>query len=677
VARSRYRSVRYDLEAAVAVARIVANAGGTIAPDLLAVALGYSGTNNGTYLTRLANARLFGVVGGRGLRVDLTDRGRQILAGIEPRSSGARREAFMAVPLFRAVFELWPTTPLEGRPQLADLLCQDFGEQPDKALLAAGKLLDSAVQAEIVRVRSDGKYEVKRSARSFTVVDNFRPSSLRALVVKSRSTQPDGRSRRFRPMRGGDMDESNLWLAEEPRGAEKGLARPNGRRRAGVVAAAVACLIIVVVPVSVALTGGTTHSSAHASKHHQTGSKPIALGKGPAEHEVLGALSATTDSGSFDFTYHLSTTPPTGTVPTTTTTTECHAVAAGSPPVGTTGVTSSAGFSGAVEVVGGSRTTPKKVKSGQLSAPALPGTTPGTTQTVTECSGGGPVENPGTPVAGTGVSNVNPKATLVDANVGTGASGGSGLTVSLRVDSTTLYEDLSNLETSLAPPPSMENASGQPISGFAGITESTIGMREGAIAMIGLASPTGYLDLYQQDINGASQTGTSTVNGAPVTQYQVAVDPTQLVNDPGITSEESQTAAAAITVLKNEGYTGTTDEVSIDGSGFIREVRSVARFSDGGTVVLDVVLSNFGCAGTVLMPGQQGSSTPPSGCTSPDTGAPTTTPSTTVPAVTGLAPKTTTTTTTTTEVPTTVVPTTVAPTTSTTAVQSTTSTTGS
>jgi hypothetical protein len=198
------------------------------------------------------------------------------------------------------------------------------------------------------------------------------------------------------------------------------------------------------------------------------------------------------------------------------------------------------------------------------------------------------------------------------------------------VDSTTLYEDLSNAETSLAPPPSQANDSGQAISSFASLTESTIGLREGAIAMIGMASPTGYLDLYQQDIDGAAQTGTSTVDGVPVTVYKVAVDPTQLINDPGITSEESQTATAAISVLNAQGYTGTTDEVSVDNSGFIREVDSVANFSDGGTVLLNVNLTDFGCAGTVLMPGQSGPSDPPSGCASPDTGvAPTTTTTTT------------------------------------------------
>ena len=65
MARSRFRSVRYDLAAAIEVARLADSAGGTIAPDLLAPALGYSGTNNGAYLSRVAGARLFGVVSGR------------------------------------------------------------------------------------------------------------------------------------------------------------------------------------------------------------------------------------------------------------------------------------------------------------------------------------------------------------------------------------------------------------------------------------------------------------------------------------------------------------------------------------------------------------------------------------------------------------------------------------
>jgi hypothetical protein len=689
VARSRFRSVRYDLEAALAVARVVDNAGGSITPDLLAVALGYSGTNNGTYLTRLANAKLFGVVGGRGSRVELTDRGRLILAGQEPSESEARREAFLAVPLFRAVFETLPTGALAGREEMAAWLSERFGEPEDKAPLVAAKLLDSAHQARVTHLRRDGKYEVSGRSAKFTVVENLRPGALLASVVKSRRTRSVGRSTPLHGVRGDDVDENQMWLDEEPQARAKGAGRVSRGRRIGVIAAAVACVAVVVVPLSVALTGNSAvHPSAQAPKHHHAGNKATTLGNGPAEHEVLGALSATTDSNNFDFDYSLSSTAPTSGTPTTTTTTVCHTVdlpetapgtAVGgvaqsitvSPILGTVPPTASgAAIASSSASASSSATKTKKaakvvVSSGSSGSSASP---PGT-QTATECTGG-PIENPGSPVTGSGVSNINPKATLIDATVG------SGLTVTLRVDGTELYEDLSNLETSLAPPANMADSSGQPISGFASITESTIGQREGAIAMLGMASPTGYLDLYQQDIDGATQTGTSTVNGVPVTVYQVAVDPTQLVNDPSITSEESTTATAAIGVLNAQGYSGTTDDVSIDNSGFIREVKSVAHFSDGGTVVLDVTLSNFGCAGTVLMPGQQGPGAPPSGCTSPDTGAAATTTTTTTtlaPATqssgtqsTGTGTSTPPTTATTTSVPatstTTVVPTTTQPT---------------
>jgi hypothetical protein len=608
VARSRYRSVRFDLEAAIALARIVDHAGGTITPDLLAAGLDYSGTNNGTYLTRLANARTFGLVAGRGERIDLTDRGRLILAGDEPLASESRRQAFLAVPLFRAVYESRPGGALAGRADLADLLCQEFGESVDKAPVVAAKLLDSARQAGLTRPISHENPQLRAPMGNFTTGENRRPDALRRRVVKFGRTQTAGLSPVPAGVTGGDMDDAQMWLDEGPDDHDPSTRRPPAWRRAGVVAAAVACLVVVGVPLGVAFTGASS-PTALTHQHHAKGAKT--LGSGPAEHEVLGALSATTDAGNYDFTYTLKATPPTQSVPTTTPTTICPVSSFSSSPQG-----------GAVVV-------PNGPNGGVVN--------PGGPADVTGCVEVTPINNPGTPVAGNGVANTNPQASLINATLD-----GNGLQVSLRVNSTTLYEDLSALQTGLAPSGPEANDPGQAISSFASITESTIGMREGAVAMIGLASPTGYLDLYQQDIEGAAQSGTSTIDGDPVTVYQVAVDPTQLVNAPNITPEEAKTATAAIAVLHNQGYTGTTDEISVDRSGFIREVDTVAHFSDGGTVLLNVSLTNFGCAGTVLMPGQQGSNDPPSGCTSPDTGQ---APATTVPSSTTTTPASTTTTT--------------------------------
>ncbi len=138
--------------------------------------------------------------------------------------------------------------------------------------------------------------------------------------------------------------------------------------------------------------------------------------------------------------------------------------------------------------------------------------------------------------------------------------------------------------------------------------------------MMGMASPTGYLDLVQPAVTSATEVGTATVDGVAVTQYQLTIDPGSLATAPGTSSEEQSAINAAIQTLTSQGYqthprprlhrrVGVHPRVGVDGD-----------LRDGGTVTLDAHFSNFGCAGTVLMPGQGGVSTPPSGCVSADTG---------------------------------------------------------
>ena len=131
--------------------------------------------------------------------------------------------------------------------------------------------------------------------------------------------------------------------------------------------------------------------------------------------------------------------------------------------------------------------------------------------------------------------------------------------------------------------------------------------------MMGMASPTGYLDLVEPAVTSAAEVGTSTVDGVAVTQYELTIDPGSLASAPGTSTEEQSAINAAIQTLTGQGYQTIRDLVSIDASGFIRESASTVTFSDGGTVTLDAHFSNFGCAGTVLMPGQGGDSTPTSG----------------------------------------------------------------
>src|SRR5262245_17715382 len=83
---------------------------------------------------------------------------------------------------------------------------------------------------------------------------------------------------------------------------------------------------------------------------------------------------------------------------------------------------------------------------------------------------------------------------------------------------------------------------GGSLGGFADLVDSTLGSRQVSVAMMSLASPTGYLNLAQDAITDASKLGTSTVDGEKVTRYQVTLDATHLVDRPGMSTEQRNTS---------------------------------------------------------------------------------------------------------------------------------------
>jgi hypothetical protein len=621
MARSRFRSVRYDLAASLEVARMAGSAGGSIAPDLLAPALGYSGTNNGAYLSRVASARLFGVVTGRGARLELTERGRQILAGVEPESSLARREAFLAVPLFRAVADAAESSKGYLPDDLARWLVDEFGEVEEKARSAADQLVASAGQAGLILRSEMGKLQLTTSVTNFTPVDNS------ASLIQV----PQLRWRRGkRSSTGGTvaMGEDGLWLDEE---SDRGSKQPRSWRRAGIAGAAALILVVVAVPVALVAGGSTPKPTAG----HGIGKHPR-IGNGQAEHDVLSALSATTDSGSFDFTYAISSTPASSASPTTTSTTVCHELkvpvptgsnSVGGASIGTNGggsiVSGSSSSSSDSSSFSGSSSFSVSPSNGSVSGTFTPesGSLPPGLQWKTEKVCNGPIVAPSPQVNGSGVINTNPLAMVASANIG------GGLDVVVRVNGSDVYEEGTG-DTGLAPLASDQGSSGSTLPGFAGLTEGTLGDREGAVAMMGLSSPTGYLDLIQPAISSATETGSGSVGGVAVTNYTVSNDLNQLAGAAGTSSAEAQTITSALALLRSQGYTSNSAVVAIDAAGFIRQVKSTDTFSDGGTVTLLATFSNFGCAGTILMPGQTGAGVPPTGCTSPDSPSSSTTTST-------------------------------------------------
>jgi hypothetical protein len=159
--------------------------------------------------------------------------------------------------------------------------------------------------------------------------------------------------------------------------------------------------------------------------------------------------------------------------------------------------------------------------------------------------------------------------------------------------------------------------SGIPLSEFAQGVEGSLGQGQGALEMIGLSYPTGRLNLDQNTITSVTPIGAGTVDGVAVTNYEVSVDLSRVLAQPGLTAMQQTTITQALGILNSQGYEGTTEVVSIDGAGFIREVKSAASFSDGGSVTTDSILSNIGCAGTVT-PGQPVPSPAAAGCVSPD-----------------------------------------------------------
>ena len=75
------------------------------------------------------------------------------------------------------------------------------------------------------------------------------------------------------------------------------------RRRTGIVLGIAACVALIGVPVGLLATSGPEPATQSAQQHHVT------VSDGVAKRSVLAALSATTDSGSFAFSYQLSETP--------------------------------------------------------------------------------------------------------------------------------------------------------------------------------------------------------------------------------------------------------------------------------------------------------------------------------------------------------------------------------
>lgn len=137
----------YDLENCIAVARVLhERGGGTLTTDQLVPATGHKG-KSGSFLTKLASARLFGLISGtEDGRISITDRGVSMVAPMQPGLTDreAKRDAFLAVPLFAAVYTNYNGKPLPPKEGLFSILKSNFGVPVSQVEFAYRSLRSSA-----------------------------------------------------------------------------------------------------------------------------------------------------------------------------------------------------------------------------------------------------------------------------------------------------------------------------------------------------------------------------------------------------------------------------------------------------------------------------------------------------------------------------------------------------
>lgn len=148
-ARSAVAFPYYGLTDAIEVAeKIHIHAGGGCSREQLAAILGYSGTKNGGFLSKLAAARMFGLVEDVSGMLRPTPLAAQIYAPVHPADAERGKvRAFLNVELFEKVYERFKGQPLPGPQGLENLLKTEFKVVPAQIKTALRSLMDSAESA--------------------------------------------------------------------------------------------------------------------------------------------------------------------------------------------------------------------------------------------------------------------------------------------------------------------------------------------------------------------------------------------------------------------------------------------------------------------------------------------------------------------------------------------------
>jgi hypothetical protein len=153
MAAPAFRFTMFDLDSCLALPAVIHNNGGRLTTTELAQHLGYKSENNGSFNTRLGNARLFGLVDGTASGLAASKRALAILHPDFPETEmRARLEAFEAVPLYRAVLDQYHGQPLPDTPGMVNALTTRWAITADKAPMVLARMMDSADEAGLFSV---------------------------------------------------------------------------------------------------------------------------------------------------------------------------------------------------------------------------------------------------------------------------------------------------------------------------------------------------------------------------------------------------------------------------------------------------------------------------------------------------------------------------------------------
>jgi hypothetical protein len=144
----------YNLAQSIDVARVIhEHGGGSCDRSQLAALLKYKGTRNGSFLNRVGAAKMFGLIEPSGDQLKLSARGQAIVAPVlESETEKAKIDAFLAVDLFRKVFDEYKGRHLPPETGLKNLLQSTYQVVPDRVTPTVKIMLDSADEAGFFRV---------------------------------------------------------------------------------------------------------------------------------------------------------------------------------------------------------------------------------------------------------------------------------------------------------------------------------------------------------------------------------------------------------------------------------------------------------------------------------------------------------------------------------------------